>query len=227
MLAARIICIAIGYLLGMFQTGYIYGKLHHVDIRQHGSGNAGATNTLRTLGWKAGLVTFLGDLGKAMLAMLIGWLLFREKYPDGVKLLEMYAGYGAVLGHNFPVYLRFKGGKGIACTAGFILAFYPLMAPLCLLLFMVVVAATKYVSLGSILVMACYFAELVAFGQLGHLDVKPQLLPETYVVGALFSLMGIWRHRENIKRLLAGTENKFSMGKSSKTEKKGGRIWRM
>lgn len=220
MLAARIICIAIGYLLGMFQTGYIYGKLHHVDIRQHGSGNAGATNTLRTLGWKAGLVTFLGDLGKAMLAMLIGWLLFREKYPDGVKLLEMYAGYGAVLGHNFPVYLRFKGGKGIACTAGFILAFYPLMAPLCLLLFMVVVAATKYVSLGSILVMACYFAELVAFGQLGHLDVKPQLLPETYVVGALFSLMGIWRHRENIKRLLAGTENKFSMGKSSKTEKK-------
>ena len=85
---------------------------------------------------------------------------------------------------------------------------------------MVVVAATKYVSLGSILVMACYFAELVAFGQLGHLDVKPQLLPETYVVGALFSLMGIWRHRENIKRLLAGTENKFSMGKSSKTEKK-------
>lgn len=220
MLAARIICIAIGYLLGMFQTGYIYGKLHHIDIRQHGSGNAGATNTLRTLGWKAGLVTFLGDLGKAMLAMLIGWLLFREKYPDGVKLLEMYAGFGAVLGHNFPVYLRFKGGKGIACTAGFILAFYPPMAPLCLLLFIVVVATTKYVSLGSILVMACYFAELVAFGQLGHLDVKPQLLPETYVVGALFSLMGIWRHRENIKRLLAGTENKFSMGKSSKTEKK-------
>ena len=204
----------------MFQTGYIYGKLHHVDIRQHGSGNAGATNTLRTLGWKAGLVTFLGDLGKAMLAMLIGWLLFREKYPDGVKLLEMYAGFGAVLGHNFPVYLRFKGGKGIACTAGFILAFYPPMAPLCLLLFIVVVATTKYVSLGSILVMACYFAELVAFGQLGHLDVKPQLLPETYVVGALFSLMGIWRHRENIKRLLSGTENKFSMGKSSKTEKK-------
>ena len=213
MLAARIICIAIGYLLGMFQTGYIYGKLHHVDIRQHGSGNAGATNTLRTLGWKAGLVTFLGDLGKAMLAMLIGWLLFREKYPDGVKLLEMYAGFGAVLGHNFPVYLRFKGGKGIACTAGFILAFYPPMAPLCLLLFIVVVATTKYVSLGSILVMACYFAELVAFGQLGHLDVKPQLLPETYVVGALFSLMGIWRHRENIKRLLSGTENKMNFGK--------------
>ena len=68
MLAARGICIVIGYILGMFQTGYIYGKLHHIDIRQHGSGNAGATNTLRTLGWKAGLITFAGDIGKAILS---------------------------------------------------------------------------------------------------------------------------------------------------------------
>ncbi len=155
MIVARVICIAVGYVLGMFQTGYIYGKLHNVDIRQHGSGNAGATNTLRTLGWKAGLITFAGDLGKAMLAMLIGWLLFHEKYSDGVKLLEMYAGFGAVLGHNFPFYMKFKGGKGIACTAGFILAFYPPMAPLCLLLFIIIVAVTRYVSLGSILVMIC------------------------------------------------------------------------
>ena len=78
MIVARVICIAVGYVLGMFQTGYIYGKLHNVDIRQHGSGNAGATNTLRTLVWKAGLIKFAGDLGKAMLAMLLGWLLFRE-----------------------------------------------------------------------------------------------------------------------------------------------------
>ena len=92
MIAARVICIAIGYVLGMFQTGYLYGKLHHVDIRQHGSGNAGATNTLRTLGVKAGLITFFGDLGKAMLAMLIGWLLFCDRYPDGARLLELYAG---------------------------------------------------------------------------------------------------------------------------------------
>ena len=87
MLAVRGICILIGYILGMFQTGYIYGKLHHIDIRQHGSGNAGATNTLRTLGWKAGLITFAGDIGKAILSMVIAWLLFGEKYPDGVKLL--------------------------------------------------------------------------------------------------------------------------------------------
>ncbi len=213
MIAARGICIAIGYILGLFQTGYIYGKMHNVDIRQHGSGNAGATNTLRTLGWKAGLITFAGDIGKAMLSMLAAWLLFHGKYPEGVKLLEMYAGFGAVLGHNFPFYLKFKGGKGIACTAGFILAFYPPMAPLCLFLFLGVVAITRYVSLGSILVMICYFIELVVFGQLGYLGVEQELLLELYVVGALFSLMGIWRHRENIKRLLSGTENKFSTGK--------------
>lgn len=220
MVLARGICIAIGYCLGMFQTGYIYGKLHHVDIRQHGSGNAGATNTLRTLGLKAGLITFFGDLGKAMLSMLIAWLLFRERFPQGVMLLEMYAGFGAVLGHNFPAYLKFKGGKGIACTAGFILAFYPPMAVLCLLLFIVVVAVTRYVSLGSILVMFCFFAQLVAFGQLSFLKVDTSLRTEMYIVGALFAVMGIWRHKQNIKRLLSGTENKFTFSKTGNLEKK-------
>lgn len=217
---ARVICIAVGYCLGMFQTGYIYGKLHHVDIRQHGSGNAGATNTLRTLGLKAGLITFFGDLGKAILSMLIAWLIFRESYPQGVLLLEMYAGLGAVLGHNFPAYLKFKGGKGIACTAGFILAFYPPMAVLCLLLFIVVVAVTRYVSLGSILVMICFFVQLVVLGQLGYLRAGANYIAEIYMVGAVFAVMGIWRHKANIKRLLSGTENKFSFNKSGNLEKK-------
>ncbi len=220
MILARVICIAVGYCLGMFQTGYIYGKLHHVDIRQHGSGNAGATNTLRTLGLKAGLITFFGDLGKAILSMLIAWLIFRESYPQGVLLLEMYAGLGAVLGHNFPAYLKFKGGKGIACTAGFILAFYPPMAVLCLLLFIVVVAVTRYVSLGSILVMICFFVQLVVLGQLGYLRAGANYIAEIYMVGAVFAVMGIWRHKANIKRLLSGTENKFSFNKSGNLEKK-------
>ncbi len=220
MILARAVCIVIGYCLGMFQTGYIYGKLHHVDIRQHGSGNAGATNTLRTLGLKAGLITFFGDLGKAMLAMLIAWLLFHREYPGLVMLLEMYAGLGAVLGHNFPAYLKFKGGKGIACTAGFILAFYPPMAVLCLLLFIVVVAVTRYVSLGSILVMVCFFVQLVAFGQLGYLRINQEFMTEAYIVGGIFAVMGIWRHKANIKRLLSGTENKFSFSKSGSLEKK-------
>lgn len=214
MILSRGICLVIGYIFGLFQTGYIYGKAHNIDIRQQGSGNAGTTNALRTLGWKAGLITFIGDLGKAMLAMLAAWLLFHEKYPDGVKLLEMYAGFGAVLGHNFPFYLKFKGGKGIACTSGFILAFCPLMAPICLILFIGAVAITRYVSLGSILVVVSFFIQLIVFGQMGLLRVAPDLLPEVYVVGGLFTLLALWRHRANIKRLLSGTENKLSLHKS-------------
>ncbi len=216
----RGICIMIGYVLGLFQTGYIYGKLHHIDIREYGSGNAGTTNTLRTLGWKAGLITFLGDLGKAILAMVIAWLLFHEQYPQEVKLLEMYGGLGAVLGHNFPFYMKFKGGKGIACTAGFILAFYPPMAPVCLLIFILAVAITKYVSLGSILVAISFYIQLVIYGQLGYLQVKSSLLLEVYIVGAVFSILAIWRHRANMKRLLSGTENKFSVSKSGSLNKK-------
>lgn len=218
MILSRGICLAIGYIFGLFQTGYIYGKAHHIDIRQHGSGNAGTTNTLRTLGWKAGLITFVGDLGKAMLAMLVAWLLFHEKYPDGVKLLEMYAGFGAVLGHNFPFYLKFKGGKGIACTAGFILAFYPLMAPVCLILFIGAVAITRYVSFGSILVVISYFIQLIVFGQMGYVSVAPDLMLEVYIIGGLFSILALWRHKENIKRLLKGTENKLSFHKTEEKQ---------
>lgn len=219
MVVNRIICLAIGYIFGLFQTGFIYGKLHHIDIREYGSGNAGTTNTLRTLGWKAGLVTFLGDAGKAILSMLLAWILFHEKYPGQVSLLEMYAGLGTVLGHNFPFYMKFKGGKGIACTAGFLITFYPPLAILCLLVFVMTVAVTRYVSLGSILVSVCFYIQLIVFGQMGYLWVDKELLPETYVVGAVFTVLAIWRHRANVKRLLTGTENKFSISRSGSLNK--------
>lgn len=213
MVLSRIICLAIGYVLGLFQTGYIYGKAHNIDIRQHGSGNAGTTNTLRTLGWKAGAITFLGDLCKAMLAVLIAWLLFHESQPEAVKVLQMYAGLGAVLGHNYPCYLKFKGGKGIACTAGVVISCFWQIVPICLLLFVGAVLLTKYVSLGSILIAIAYFIQLVVFTQLGIVQVSDAYRTELYIVGAVFSLLAIWRHRENIKRLLNGTENKFGMKK--------------
>lgn len=129
MIGARVIALGIGYLFGLFQTGYLYGKSQGIDIRSEGSGNAGTTNSLRVLGIKAGLITFAGDLCKAILAVLLVKVLFRNAYPDAVKILELYAGFGAVLGHNFPFYLKFKGGKGIACTSGMILAVCPLAAP--------------------------------------------------------------------------------------------------
>lgn len=213
MIGARLIALGIGYVFGLFQTGYIYGKSKGIDIRNEGSGNAGTTNSLRVLGIKAGLITFLGDLFKAIFAVLLVLLLFRNKYPDAVKILELYAGFGAVLGHNFPFYLKFKGGKGIACTSGMILAVCPLAAPICLALFIGSIAITRYVSLGSILVVVSYLVQVIVFGQLGYLRIDAALLPEFYIVSACFTAMALWRHRSNIKRLLSGTENKFALKK--------------
>ena len=213
MIGARLIALGIGYVFGLFQTGYIYGKSKGIDIRNEGSGNAGTTNSLRVLGIKAGLITFLGDLFKAIFAVLLVLLLFRNKYPDAVKILELYPGFGAVLGHNFPFYLKFKGGKGIACTSGMILAVCPLAAPICLALFIGSIAITRYVSLGSILVVVSYLVQVIVFGQLGYLRIDAALLPEFYIVSACFTAMALWRHRSNIKRLLSGTENKFALKK--------------
>ena len=166
----RLACVAIGYVFGLFQTGYIYGELKGTDIRQHGSGNAGATNALRTLGWKAGLITLLGDCFKCVFAVLLVRALFAGRYPDenmGV-LLGMYAALGVILGHNFPFYLKFKGGKGIAATAGLYLSLDPVMTLVAIVLFGGAVGATRYVSLGSILVSIWLPVGTILFGQQGH-----------------------------------------------------------
>ncbi len=213
MIVARVIAVAIGYVFGLFQTGYLYGKSQGIDIRNEGSGNAGTTNSLRVLGVKAGLITFAGDLFKAIFAVILVEVLFGKTYPEAVKILGLYAGFGAVLGHNFPFYLKFKGGKGIACTSGMILAVCPMAAPICLFLFIVSIAITRYVSLGSILVVVSYLIQVIVFGQLGYLKVDAAYLPEFYIVSACFTAMALWRHRANIKRLLTGTENKFGLKK--------------
>ena len=189
------------------------------DIRSEGSGNAGTTNSLRVLGIKAGLITFAGDLCKVILAVLLVKVLFRNAYPDAVKILELYAGFGAVLGHNFPFYLKFKGGKGIACTSGMILAVCPLAAPVCLILFIGSIAITRYVSLGSILVVTSYLVQVLIFGHMGYLHIDAAYLPEFYVVSACFTAMALWRHRSNIGRLLHGTENKFTFKKNKQEGK--------
>ena len=121
----RLICLVIGYCLGLFQTAYFYGKMKGIDIRQHGSGNAGTTNTLRVLGTKAGLIVLAGDILKTILAVVVVTLIFGKSNPETIYLLKLYAGAGAILGHNFPFYMNFKGGKGIAATAGIIISFHP------------------------------------------------------------------------------------------------------
>lgn len=204
----RLICIAIGYVFGLFQTGYIYGKIKHIDIREHGSGNAGATNTLRTLGWKAALITFLGDCLKCVLAILLVKLLFRNGQVP-VSLLGMYAGLGAVLGHNYPFYLNFKGGKGIASTGGIILATNPVMVIISLALFGTIVGVTKYVSLGSIVLMVSFVIQVIVYGQMGGFGIAGAPLYELYGIAIFLMLLAIIRHRQNIVRLINGTENKI------------------
>ena len=213
MIVARIIALLIGYGFGLFQTGYLYGKSKGIDIRQQGSGNAGTTNSLRVLGWKAGIITFAGDLLKAVFAVLLVKLIFHGTYGADTKVLELYAGFGTVLGHNFPCYLQFRGGKGIACTTGVILAVCPPAVICCAVGFLIIVGITRYVSVGSIFLVSAYLVQAIIFGQLGWLKISGASRIEFYILSACFTGMAIWRHRANIVRLMNGTENKFGTKK--------------
>ena len=204
----RVVCLLIGYVFGLFQTAYIYGRLHGIDIRNFGSGNAGTTNTLRVFGTKAGLLVLLGDIMKCILAVVITAVIFDSSHPDMVYLLKMYTAAGAIIGHNFPFYLKFKGGKGIAATAGLILSFHPYLIPMGIVLFFGAFFITHYVSLGSLLVYAGFMIELVILGQMGIFGMTQAVLTEMYVIAGLLTIMAYWKHRENIKRLLSGSERK-------------------
>lgn len=196
-----IICIIVGYFCGTISTGYLMGRLHHIDIRNYGSGNAGATNAVRTLGKKAGFLVMVGDILKVVIpAVLVRYVIFRgESY--GPMLCEII-GLAAVLGHNYPFWLKFKGGKGIASTAGAMVSTdvrFFLFVPI----FILIVAITKYVSVGSLFVVVLYpvFLAITWYGE-------PYYLP-MILIACLFTVSGVFTHRANIKRLLNGTERKF------------------
>jgi glycerol-3-phosphate acyltransferase PlsY len=208
----RVICLIIGYFFGLFQTGFIYGKLHHMDIRNYGSGNSGATNTLRVMGKKAALVVFLGDALKMIFACLLTRVLFRGQ-QDMMYVYLLYTAFGVILGHNYPFYMGFKGGKGIAATAGLLVATDWRIMLICLVVFVVIVAVTRYVSLGSILVVTIFAVGTIIFGHRGDYGVVPSHLTELYVMAVAIAAMGIYRHHSNIHRLLTGTENKIGAKK--------------
>ena len=216
----RIICLVIGYVFGLFQTAYFYGKAHGIDIREHGSGNAGTTNTLRVLGTKAGLIVFAGDCLKCMAAVWLVRLVFGNTYHDIIYLLCLYTGAGAILGHNYPFYLNFKGGKGIAATAGMVLSFHPWFIITGVLLFFVPFFILHYVSLGSLLVYAGLMIQLVVVGQNGWLfqEMTQGQLIEMYIVFGCLLAMAYWKHRENIKRLLHGNERKTYLSKKNQVK---------
>lgn len=212
----RILCLLIGYLCGLFQTSYIIGKLHHTDIREHGSGNAGTTNALRTFGKKAGALTLLGDCVKCMAAMLIVRAVFGKSYGDILPLLSLYGAFGCILGHNFPFYLNFRGGKGIAASVGMLLAFDWRLLVICAIVFFSIFFTTHYVSLCSLAAYSIALIFMVLFGQLGIYGMDTPHRIELYLVMLVMTILAFWRHRANIKRLMSGTESKIYLGKSRK-----------
>lgn len=211
----RIVGLIIGYAFGNILPGYIIGKIKHVDLRKEGSGNIGSTNTLRTLGVKAGLTTLCLDILKCVLAVVITWLIFRN-FADNVYINMLYAAVGAIVGHDFPIALKFKGGKGIAATLGFAIAIYPQAVPVCAAVFILTVALTRYVSLGSILGIIALVTQVTVFGLLGWLHFSGPSLVEALVITYLVGILGIALHHANIGRLIKGEERKFSFHPKTK-----------
>ena len=216
----RVFCLLIGWVFGLFQTAYFYGKSKGIDIREHGSGNSGTTNALRVLGTKAGLIVFAGDCLKCIIAVMIVRFTFGRSNPDIKYLLCLYASAGVILGHNFPPYMNFKGGKGIAATAGLITALHPIFWIPALALFFGSLSITHYVSLGSLLVYAGLMIQMVLCGQLGVFgDISQAILNEMYIITAFLTVMAYWKHRENIKRLIGGVERKTYLFKKDNKQK--------
>lgn len=213
----RALCLVMGYVFGLFQTGYIYSRSKHMDIRNYGSGNSGSTNVLRVMGKKAGLIVFLGDAGKMIVACLLTRLLFRSQ-PELLYVYLLYTGFGVILGHNFPFYMGFKGGKGIAATAGLILSLHPYFIVMGVVLFFGTFLTTHYVSLGSLLVYAGFMIQMVVCGQMGLFGAMPQSqLYEMYAITAFLTVMAYWKHRQNIVRLIHGNERKTYLFKNKKS----------
>lgn len=191
------ISILIGYLLGSIPFGYVVAKCRGIDIRQHGSGNIGATNVFRTLGRPWGILVFALDVIKGIIAIR----LVMELYSLNMSIL---AGLGCFLGHCYPIWLGFKGGKGVAVGAGILIGLSPWTAVIGLTIWGVSFKITRYVSLASLL--AAFSLPIIVWFLQRQADA-------IFWFTLAISLIAIWRHRTNIQRLLAGTENRFEKKK--------------
>ena len=204
----------IGYGFGCFSTGYIVGRMSGHNIQSEGSGNIGTTNALRTMGAKGGAITFGGDLLKAFIPTLLVRFVFCPQMgysPELTYLMTIVIGLGVVIGHNFPFYLHFKGGKGIAVSAAVIIASSMcttigwIMIAVGLLVFIVVVAITRYVSLGSLIVVWYFPIYVILQFRYCRLPMFVGLL----LLSLCFTALAYIKHAGNIKRLLDGTERKL------------------
>lgn len=200
-LAIVILC----YLIGSFPSGYLVGKSQGIDIREHGSKNIGATNVFRVMGKKWGYLVFFCDAFKGFISVKLGMLLAMVSGLD-ITLAGVVGGICCIIGHNYTVWLHFKGGKGIATSIGVMLAIMPIIIVLIVLVIWVVVFyASKYVSLASIcaaLSLPLLILVLFPFVARGN-------YPVLLVFSAIVAALAVWRHRTNIDRLLHGKENRF------------------
>lgn len=204
----RILSFFIGYFIGCIQSAFIVGKVvGKIDIREHGSGNAGMTNVTRVLGAKAGIFVFVFDILKGLIAFNLCNFLFGGSIflGEGTILYGVYGGFGAIIGHDFPFYLKFRGGKGVATTLGFLFFVNPFIAIITYVAGFLVAYITKYISLAS-LVMTLLFVILMVV-------IKMPL--EEIIIMALVTILCYYQHRDNIKRLIKREERKFSFKKTN------------
>lgn len=217
-----LVVVLLSYLIGAIPTSLWIGKyLFKIDIRDHGSGNAGATNSFRILGWKVGIVVLLFDFGKGLLCTTVisqlAWsigdgpaVLYSNWEPDAMILI--FAGVAAVVGHMFPVYSKFSGGKGAATACGMLYGIEPFSISISLAIFLIVMFSTRYVSLASIISTFIYpFSQLVLrYGFNWDIDGSIILFSSALSLGIII------KHKGNIKRLLEGTENRVQSFKPAK-----------
>lgn len=204
-MAVYIIVSIIAYLLGSISFSIIISKkMAGFDVRDKGSKNAGSTNVLRTVGKKAAIITLICDCLKGVIAILIAYIAGKIWTDLDSALLVQLAGIFVVLGHTFPVFFKFKGGKGVATSLGVLLMVNWQIGLICLVFALILMALTRFVSLGSV-------AAAILFPVLTVFITNNYLVPGNYIIfGIILAILVIFNHRENVKRLLTGTENKLS-----------------
>lgn len=202
-ISLSLIAVALAYLAGSIPSAVWAGKLFHgIDVREHGSGNAGATNTVRVLGWKTGIPVLIFDLFKGWLAaMLPRFLDAAPESSETLMVLQIACGLAAIIGHVFPVFAGFRGGKGVATTFGVLLALHPLLTLTCAGIFLIVLLASGYVSLGSMIAVAMFPILLVTLFR------SPSIWLTVFSV--IVAAAVIITHTKNIKRLIRGEEKRF------------------
>ncbi len=206
-----IVIVVLSYLVGSIPTSVWLGRLRRIDIRRYGSGNAGATNTFRVLGWKFGIIALLIDFFKGLLAAGVIASIRIDNLPSGIgaweieTVVRLIAGVAAVVGHMFPVLANFRGGKGVNTSAGVLMALTPITTLIVIGIFVVVLLSSRYVSLSSMVASIAFPATVAIRRYFFGIDLDPSLL----VIGSLLALGIIYAHRSNIRRLLQGNENRI------------------